>query len=113
MADDRRLKVLSAIVTDYVRTRAAGAQRFATDLLDRFQHLDPDDGTPAPLVRFVRSADFLAAVDIVTMRRLGDSLAFSRRGSPGPIAVLEAASNACYALAHRPADPVAPEVRFA
>ena len=104
-------------------TRRAGIEPLAfaardrstadTDLLDRFQHLDPDDGTPAPLVRFVRSADFLAAVDIVTMRRLGDSLAFSRRGSPGPIAVLEAASNACYALAHRPADPVAPEVRFA
>lgn len=84
-----------------------------TDLLDRFQHLDPDTGDPAPLVRFVRSADFLAAVDVVAMRRLGDSLAFSRRGSPGPIAVLEAASNACYALSHRPADPVPPEVRFA
>lgn len=84
-----------------------------TDLLDRFQHLDPDTGEPDPLVRFVRSAEFLAATDIVTMRRLGDALAFSRRGSPGPIAVLEAASNACFALSHRPADPVIPEVRFA
>lgn len=84
-----------------------------TDLLDRFQNLDAETGEAAPLVRFVRSADFLSALDIVTTRRLGDSLAFSRRGSPGPIAVLEAASNACYALAHRPADPVSPEVRFA
>lgn len=84
-----------------------------TDLLDRFQHLDPTTREPDPLVRVVPSTEFSTAVDIVTMRRLGDSLAFSRRGSPGPISVLEAASNACYALAHRPADPVAPEVRFA
>ncbi|MFL0579170.1 terminase large subunit domain-containing protein [Dietzia sp. 179-F 9C3 NHS] len=83
-----------------------------TDLLDRLRHTD-QNGHPDPLVGIVHHPALDAALDIVTMRRIGDGLAFSRRGSPGPIAVLEAASNAVYALAHRPAAQAAPEMRFA
>ncbi len=83
-----------------------------TDLLDRFRHTDPA-GDPAPLVGMIDHAGLSLALDIVTMRRIGDGLAFSRRGSPGPIAVLEAASNALFALAHRPAVQAPPIMRFA
>lgn len=83
-----------------------------TDLLDRLRHTDAAD-TPAPLVGLVPDPGLSAALDIVTLRRIGDGLAFSRRGSPGPIAVLEAASNAVFALVHRPAAQAAPEMRFA
>lgn len=52
--------------------------------------------------------DLDLAAEIVARRRLGDAWTWSRRGSSGSIAALEAVTLAMYAASHRPAPPSAP-----
>lgn len=52
--------------------------------------------------------DLDLAAEIVTRRRLGDAWTWSRRGSAGSIAALEAATLALFAANHRPAPAAAP-----
>lgn len=53
---------------------------------------------------------FTAAFDAAELRTSGDRLHWSRRGSAGSIAVLEAATLAVRALATVPKPPVAPMI---
>lgn len=59
-------------------------------------------------IKIAPDRDLDLAAEIVTRRRIGDAWTWSRRGSGGSIAALEAATLALYAASHRPAPPIAP-----
>lgn len=56
--------------------------------------------------------DLDLAAEIVTRRRLGDAWTWSRRGSAGSIAALEAATLAMYAASHQPTPALPPMIHF-
>lgn len=88
-----------------VNTRALTSA--CADFLDRITATDAD-GVAAPAIR-IRPHDSLdLAAEIVTQRRVGEAWAWSRRGSSGSIAALEAATLATHGAIHRPAPPAAP-----
>lgn len=74
-----------------------------TDFLDRIQR------QPAGVLIREHPA-FAAAFDAATLRTSGDRLHWSRRGSAGSIAVLEAGSLAVRALATLPTEPTPPMI---
>lgn len=75
------------------------------DMLDRIA------GPDKYRVRVRPSTPLDRAADVVTRKRVGDGWAWSRRGSVGSIATLEAATLAVHGLTHVIESP-APEVRF-
>ncbi|WNO26664.1 terminase large subunit [Gordonia phage Rahul] len=80
-----------------------------TDLLDRIRRpgLDPE---ASPGVRLRAHPSFAAAFDVVALRTAGDRVHWSRRGSAGSIAAIEAATLAVRALYTRPNPPVPPMI---
>lgn len=79
------------------------------DFLDR---LTGPDALESPRLRIRPNAALDRAVDVVTRKRIGDGWAWSRRGSVGSIASLEAATLAVHGLTHILEAP-APAMRFA
>ncbi len=79
------------------------------DLLDRIRRpgIDPD---AVPGVRIRAHPAFAAAFDVVALRTSGDRVQWSRRGSAGSIAAIEAATLAVRALHTRPNPPVPPMI---
>lgn len=78
------------------------------DFLDR---LTGPDAIDSPRLRIRPNAALDRAVDVVTRKRIGDGWAWSRRGSVGSIASLEASTLAVHGLTHTLEAP-APEMRF-
>lgn len=87
----------------FTRINDAGLSSATTDFLDRIRR-DP------PGVRIRAHPAFTAAFDAAELRTSGDRIHWSRRGSAGSIAVLEAASLAVRALATVPPEPIAPMI---
>lgn len=81
-----------------------------SEFLDRLKATD-DDGIAAPTIKIRPDAALDFAAEIVAQRRVGEAWAWSRKGSSGSIAALEAATLAMYGAAHRPAPPRAPLIR--
>lgn len=63
-------------------------------------------------IKIMPSKDLDLAAEIVSRRRLGDAWTWSRRGSSGSIAALEAATLAMHACLHIPAPAIAPLITF-
>lgn len=61
-------------------------------------------------IRISPDTDLDVAAEIVTKRRIGDAWTWSRRGSGGSIAALEAVTLAVWAAANRPAPATAPRI---
>ena len=80
-----------------------------TDLLDRIRRPGVDP-TAQPGVQLRAHPAFTAAFDAVTLRTSGDRVHWSRRGSAGSIAAIEAATLAVRALHSRPNPPVPPMI---
>lgn len=74
-----------------------------SDFLDRIRASPPG-------VRILAHPAFTDAFDAAALRTSGDRLHWSRRGSSGSIAVLEAATIAVRALAERPTPPAPPMI---
>lgn len=87
----------------FTRVGDAELSSATTDFLDRMRR------TPAG-VRIRAHPAFADAFDAATLRTSGDRLHWSRRGSAGSIAVLEAACLAVRALATAPPDPIPPMI---
>ncbi|CAB0972035.1 terminase [Corynebacterium diphtheriae] len=79
----------------------------AADLMDRITYRDAD-GAAAPRVRIRKSAALDLAVSVVDRRPLGESWTWSRKGSKGSIAGLEAATLALHGLVDKQADDPEP-----
>lgn len=79
------------------------------DFLDRIRRpmVDP---SARPNVRIRAHKAFTDAFDVVALKTSGDRVFWSRRGSAGSIAVVEAATLAVRALSTRPAPPIAPMI---
>ncbi|OWO46123.1 hypothetical protein AY554_11390 [Corynebacterium diphtheriae bv. gravis] len=82
----------------------------AADLMDRITHVDAQ-GHPAPRVLIRKSAALDQAVSVVDRRPLGESWTWSRKGSKGSIAALEAATLALHGLVDKPAADAVPFFR--
>src|SRR5699024_10098984 len=80
------------------------------DLLDRIA--GPEALEAGPRVRVRPDAALDRAVDVVTRKRIGDGWAWSRRGSVGSIAALEAVTLATLGLLNTVEAPL-PDMRFA
>ncbi|EGD53223.1 terminase large subunit domain-containing protein [Gordonia neofelifaecis] len=91
---------LGATVTRYADAELSSS---TADFLDRIR------ATP-PTVRIRAHEAFTDAFDAAALRTSGDRLHWSRRGSAGSIAVLEAATLAVRALADQPAPPTRPMI---
>lgn len=96
---------LRTITTDELTTWCA-------DVYERIHRVDLLDGTHTPAIRFRPHAALDAAADNAARRYIGDRWVWSRRGSVGSIAALEAGTLAAGYLIHSP-DPVEPKVYFA
>lgn len=94
-------------------------RRFTTDELttacaevyERIHRVDLEDGTAAPAIRFRPHAAFEAAADAAARRFIGDRWVWSRRGSVGSVATIEAATLAVGHIVHAP-ESVDPKVYF-
>lgn len=97
---------LGAVVT---RAKVADVCASTADVLDRFRRptLDPPQ---APGLILRAHPAFSAALDAVALRNVGDGVVWSRRGSAGSIAAIEAATLAIRAINTRPNPPVAPMI---
>lgn len=80
------------------------------DVLERINRKD-DDGKPGPGIRFRPDPFIERAVEVAARKTVGDRWVWSRRGSVGSIAALEASTLAVHGLVHRPA-PVKPQIRI-
>lgn len=80
------------------------------DFLDRIA--GPDAAENGPRLRIRPAAALDRAVDVVTRKRIGDGWSWSRRGSVGSIAALEAATLAVHGLTNT-TDAPDPDMRFA
>lgn len=89
--------------------RDAELSTATVDFLDRIRRpmVDPD---AKPAVRLRAHPAFVDAFDVVALKTSGDRVFWSRRGSAGSIAAVEAATLAVRALATRPAPPIAPMI---
>ena len=87
------------------RTRLLDAELSSAtaDFLDRMRQ-----SPPGVLLR--RHPAFSESFEAAALRTSGDRLHWSRRGSAGSVAVLEAATLAVHALATVPAEPIAPMI---
>ena len=92
-----------------LRVNDAALSVATVDFLDRIRRpqADPD---ARPGVRLRAHSAFTDAFDAATLRTAGDRQFWSRRASAGSVAAVEAATLAVYALANRPAPPVAPMI---
>lgn len=104
LADDAER--LGATVT---RVLDAELSTATVDFLDRIRRPAVDPSMP-PGVRLRAHPAFSAAFDAAALRTSGDRQFWSRRGSAGSVAAVEAATLAVRALATRPAPPVAPMI---
>lgn len=80
------------------------------DFMDRVKNTD-ENGVAAPNIGIRQDDSLDYAAEIVTQRRVGESWAWSRRGSSGSIAALEAATLAVHGALHKPAPAAAPLIR--
>ena len=94
---------------DVQRIRDADLSASTLDFLDRIRRPQFDPTEP-PGLRLRAHPAFTAALDVAALRTSGDRQFWSRRGSAGSIAAVEAATCALYALNHQPAPPVAPMI---
>ena len=101
-ASKRKLKLITPTGRD-VSTAAA-------ELMDRLTHVD-QCGVAAPRIRIRRDPSLDAAVEVVDRRSIGDAWTWSRRGSAGSIAALEAATLALHGLLAAPKKARAPFIR--
>lgn len=97
---------LDATVT---RVLDADLSAATADFLDRIRRPAVDPAA-APGVLLRAHPAFTAAFDVAALRTSGDRVFWSRRGSAGSVAAVEAATLAVHALATRPAPPVAPMI---
>lgn len=79
------------------------------DFMDRITRVDVD-GVAAPDIRIRPDESLDMAAELAEQRRMGDAWAWDRKRPAGSIAALEAATLALFALMHRPAAPVAPQI---
>ena len=77
--------------------------------MDRITRVDVD-GVAAPDIRIRPDESLDMAAELAEQRRMGDAWAWDRKRPAGSIAALEAATLALFALMHRPAAPVAPQI---
>lgn len=75
------------------------------DLLDRVA-MSP------PTIRFAESSVMRTAFDVATLRQLGDGKIWSRRGSAGSVAPLEAATLGLFGIRANTRPDIAPVIRF-
>ncbi|MFW0790095.1 hypothetical protein [Gordonia sp. CPCC 205333] len=97
---------LGATVT-YVTDADVSAS--TSDVLDRFRRPTLDPPEPPGLILRAHPA-FTKALDAVALRTTGDRVQWSRRGSAGSIAAIEAATLAIRAVHTRPKPPVPPMI---
>lgn len=101
------------LADDSVEVHAVTARELTAgcgDFLDRLT--GPEALEHGPRLRIRPSAPLDRAVDVVTRKRIGDGWSWSRRGSVGSIASLEAVTLAALGLL-RTVEAPAPDLRFA
>ncbi len=92
-------------------TRVTDAELSAStaDILDRLRRPTLDPPQP-PGLRLAAHPVFSEAFEVVATRTSGDRVSWSRRGSAGSIAAIEAMTLAVRAVATKPRPPVAPMI---
>lgn len=81
----------------------------SAEIMDRLTHTAPD-GSLDPQIRFRPDPALDLAMQVVDRRRLGDAWTWSRQGSAGSIAALEAATLAVHGLLTRKAPTRKPRI---
>ena len=103
LADELERRAVPGDGLDLIKVTARDLVNSSAELYDRIL-------TGRVAIRPDRDLD--TAAEIVARRRIGDGWTWSRRGSAGSIAPLEAATLAMFAAHHQPAPPSAPLIMW-
>lgn len=105
---------IAAQLSDHHALRRISTEELTSacaEVFERIHRVDLETGEHDPAIRFRPHPTFDTAADNAARRYIGDRWAWSRRGSAGPVAALEAASVAIGHALTAP-DAITPEVYF-